>query len=124
MAQRKYDCEYCDRISLLATTLNQQMKKALKIIFIVIVIGAIGGYIYWQQNKKRIIREAIESTIQKKTDSLYYIHYDSSHIDELNGNASFYNVSLQSDSAQKKMLAGTDSLPNTLYFITVNEVRA
>lgn len=100
------------------------MKKTLKIIFIIIVIGAIGGYIYWQQNKKRIIREAIESAIQKKTDSLYYIHYDSSHIDEINGNAAFYNVSLQSDSAQKKILASTDSLPNALYFITVNEVRA
>jgi ribosomal protein S5 len=100
------------------------MKKIFKIIFIIIVIGAIAGYIYWQQNKKRIIREAIESAIQKKTDSLYYIHYDSSRIDEINGNASFYNVSLQSDSAQKKILASTDSLPNALYFITVNEVRA
>jgi hypothetical protein len=100
------------------------MKKIFKIIFIVIVVGAIAGYIYWQQNKKRIIREAIESAIQNKTDSLYYIHYDSSRIDEIGGNASFYNVSLQSDSMQKKILESTDSLPNALYFITVNEVRA
>lgn len=98
------------------------MKKIFKIIFIVIVIGAIAGYIYWQQNKKRIIRDAIESAIQKKTDSLYYIHYDSSMIDEINGNASFYNVSLQSDSAQQQLLASTDSLPNALYFIKVKEV--
>ncbi len=100
------------------------MKKIFKIIFIIIVVGAIAGYIYWQQNKKRIIRETIESAIKKKTDSLYYIHYDSSRIDEIGGNASFYNVSLQSDSAQKKILESTDSLPNALYFITVNEVRA
>jgi hypothetical protein len=100
------------------------MKKIFKIIFIIIVVGAIAGYIYWQQNKKRIIRETIESAIQKKTDSLYYIHYDSSRIDEIGGNASFYNVSLQSDSAQKKILESTDSLPNALYFITVSEVRA
>lgn len=100
------------------------MKKIVKIIFIVIVIGAIGAYIYWQQNKKKIIRGAIESAIQKKTDSLYYIHYDSSMIDEVNGNASFYNVSLQSDSAQQKLLETADSLPNALYLITVNEIKA
>ncbi|MGC4101964.1 hypothetical protein [Ferruginibacter sp.] len=100
------------------------MKKALKYFLLVLILGLIGGYIYWQQNKKRIIREGIESAIKKKTDSLYYIHYDSSRIDEINGNASFYNVSLQSDSAQKELLKSNDSLPNALFNIKVKEVKA
>lgn len=100
------------------------MKKAVKIVLLVIIMGAIGGYIWWQQNKKKIIKDALQSSVQKKTDSLYALRYDSSKIDELNGNISFYNVSLQSDSAQKEILAGTDSLPGRLFFIKVKEVRA
>ena len=98
------------------------MKKFLKILILVIIAGAIGGYVYWQYNKKKIIKDSIENAIAKQTDSLYYIHYDSSHIDEINGNASFYNVALQSDSAQKALLNSTDSLPNALYNIRIKEV--
>ena len=98
------------------------MKKIFKIILLILVIGAIGGYIWWQQNKKRIIKNTIENAIKKKTDSLYTVRYDSSKIDELNGNASFFNVSLQSDAAQKELLASTDSLPNSLFLIKVKQV--
>ena len=100
------------------------MKKIFKILILVIIAGAAGGLIYWQFYKKGIVKNSIQSAIEKKTDSLYYIHYDSSSIDEINGNASFYNVTLQSDSAQKKLLESTDSLPNALYRISVAEVTA
>ena len=98
------------------------MKKIFKIVLLILVIGAIGGYIWWQQNKKKIIRNVIENAIKKKTDSLYTVRYDSSKIDELNGNASFFNVSLQSDAAQQELLASTDSLPNSLFLIKVKQV--
>ena len=100
------------------------MKIILRYLIAVIIIGAIAGYIYWQKNKKTIIKESIQNAIQKKTDSLYFIHYDSANIDEVNGNASFYKVSLQSDSAQKAMLNNNDSLPNALYNISIDEVTA
>src|SRR5882757_1602785 len=100
------------------------MKKFLKIILIIVVVGAIGGFIWWKQNKKKIIRNGIQNAIKNRTDSLYAIHYDSSSIDEINGNASFYNVSLQSDSAKKEILASTDSLPNLLFLIKVKQVKA
>ena len=100
------------------------MKNILKILLLIVLLGGIGGYIYWQYNKKKIIRDSIAGAITKKTDSLYYLQYDSSYIDEINGNASFYNVVLQSDSAQKKLLNSTDSLPNTLYNIRIKEVTA
>jgi len=98
------------------------MKKLFKILLVVIAAAAIGGYLYWQNNKKKIVKDSIADAVAKKTDSLYYIHYDSSHIDEVNGNATFYNVVLQSDSAQKVALNSTDSLPNVLYNIRIQEV--
>ena len=98
------------------------MKKIIRYLLLVIILALIGGYVYWQYNKKKIIRQTIEDAIKKKTDSLYYIHYDSSKIDEISGNAAFYNVSLQSDSAQEQLLKSTDSLPNALYSIKVDEV--
>ena len=100
------------------------MKRIFKILLAIIATAAAGGIIYWQVHKKGIVRDTIETTVEKKTDSLYYIHYDSSSIDEINGNASFYNVTLQSDAAQKKLLESTDSLPNALYRISVAEVTA
>jgi len=100
------------------------MKSFLKAFFLLLVIAAAGGLMWWQQNKKKIIKDAIQNSIRNKTDSLYTIRYDSSSIDELNGNASFYNISMQSESAQKELLARTDSLPDMLFFIKVKEIRA
>jgi hypothetical protein len=100
------------------------MKDFFKILFGVIIAGAIAGYIYLQKNKKSIVKNSIQNAIQKKSDSLYFIHYDSSKIDEVNGNASFYNISLQSDSVQKSMLKTSDSLPNALYNIRADEITA
>jgi hypothetical protein len=98
------------------------MKLFTKIIVVVLLIAAIGGYYYWQKNKSHIVKDSIDSVLKKKTDSLYFIHYDSSRIDEVNGEASFFNVSLQSDSLQKEILKSTDSLPKTLYNIHVAEI--
>lgn len=89
-----------------------------------LVVGAAGAWIYWQQNKKRIIRNMIESKIAKGTDSLYFIHYDSSAIDEINGNASFYNVDLQSDSLQRQLARFDTASSETLYNVHLDELSA
>ena len=78
---------------------------------------AIVGIIYWQQSKNAIIENKIENAVSKKSDNLYSIKYDSSFIDELNGNASFYNVSLLSDSTN----ASSDSKKN-IYQVQIGEV--
>ena len=92
------------------------MKKLLKIIFTVLGVVIIGAVLFWQYNKKRIVRNALENVVSNKTDSLYYIHYDSSAIDAVEGNASFYNVVLQSDSLQQQLerfdTASTESIIN------------
>ncbi len=100
------------------------MRTSFKILIFIIIAGAIGGFGYWQYHKKTIIKESLDKAIAKKTDSLYFIQYDSSSIDEINGNASFYNVVLQSDDEQKKLLNSTDSLPNALFNIRVKEIAA
>jgi hypothetical protein len=100
------------------------MKNIVKILVVLIILGVIGGFIYWQYNKKRIISDSVEKAITKKTDSLYYVHYDSSIIDEINGDVAFFNVVLQSDSAEKEFLKRTDSLPAALYNIRVGKIAA
>ncbi len=98
------------------------MKKYIKIIFVVIALALIGGWLYWQQHKKGIIKNTIENAVSKGTDSLYFIRYDSSSIDEVNGNASFYNVELQSDSLQKQLLQFDTASSAVVYNIHIDEV--
>lgn len=100
------------------------MKVFFKYMIGILVVGAIAVYFYWDKNKKGIIKATIQNAIQKKTDSLYYLNYDSSIIDEVNGNASFYEVRLQSDSMQKSILKSNDSLPNAIFNISIKEVTA
>ena len=77
------------------------MKRFLLFIVLLIIFVISTIYIYWQYNKKGIVKNVIQRTLTDKTDSLYYIHYDSSAIDEINGNAIFYNVVLQSDTLRQ-----------------------
>ena len=98
------------------------MKNSVKIFIAVIAVIIVGGWIYWQYNKKRIVRNALENVISNRTDSLYYIHYDSSTIDAASGNASFYNVTLQSDSLQQQLLQLDTSSATSIYNVRVAEL--
>ncbi|MBL0144796.1 MAG: hypothetical protein IPP48_02590 [Chitinophagaceae bacterium] len=98
------------------------MIKSLKVILVVIVLAVIGGWFYWQQNKKSIIKNTIENAISKGSDSLYFIRYDSSFIDEVAGNASFFNLTLQSDSLQRQLLLFDTASSATIYNIQIDEV--
>jgi len=98
------------------------LKKYLRIFLIIVVLAVVGGWIYWQQYKKSIIRNSIENAVTKGTDSLYFIHYDSSFIDEVNGNASFYNVTLQSDSLQRQLELFDTASAAVIYNIHIDEV--
>ncbi|MGG9962747.1 hypothetical protein [Ferruginibacter sp. SUN106] len=98
------------------------MKKFIKIAFVVVSIALLAGWFYWQQHKKGIIKDAIENALHKGTNNLYYVHYDSSAIDEENGNASFYNVVLQSDSLQQQLLQFDTASANTIYNVRIDKV--
>jgi hypothetical protein len=98
------------------------MKVFFKILIVVVIAAIAAGYFYLQQNKKSILKNTVQQAVKNKTDSLYYLHYDSSAIDEVNGNASFYNVTLQSDSLQKSILQNNNNLPAALYNISISEI--
>ncbi len=98
------------------------LKKSVKIIIGIIGVILIAGLAWWEYNKKHIVKNAVEGLVSKKTDSLYYIHYDSSAIDAATGSASFYNVALQSDSLQKQLLMLDSASSNTIYNVHVAEV--
>jgi hypothetical protein len=98
------------------------LKKSIKIILVLVLLLLIGAWAYWQQYKNGIVKNSIENAISKGTDSLYFIHYDSSFIDEVNGNASFYRVTLQSDSLQKQLQQFDTASSATIYNIQVGEV--
>jgi hypothetical protein len=98
------------------------LKKSLKIIVLILLVAVAGGWFYWQKHKKGIVKDTIENAISKGTDNLYFIHYDSSAIDEVNGNASFYNVTLQSDSLQKQLQMYDTASSATIFNIQIKEV--
>jgi len=98
------------------------LKRSVKIILVIISLLLAGGWFYWQQYKKSIIKKTIQDALRKGTGNLYYVHYDSSFIDEENGNASFYNVSLQSDSLQQQLLQFDTASENTIYNVRISEV--
>ncbi len=98
------------------------MKRSIKILLGIIAIALIGGWIYWQQNKKALVRNTIEKAVTKGTDSVYAIRYDSSNIDAVNGNATFYNVTLQSDSLQQQLLKFDTASAEAMYNVHIAEV--
>ena len=88
----------------------------------IIGIAVVGGLVYWQGIRKGFIKSNIQDAIIKGTDSLYYIKYDSSNVDEVNGNARFYNVRLQSDSLQGQLAKYDTAAAASIFNITVEEV--
>lgn len=100
------------------------MKKVIKISLVIVLLIIAGAWIWWEKHKKGIIKNSIENAVTKGTDSLYFISYDSSSFDELNGNAIFYNVNLQSDSLQKQLLQFDTTSSESIYNIHIDIVKA
>ncbi len=79
--------------------------------------------IWWQANKKKIIKGKIENAVAKGTDSVYKISYDSSNINAAAGSAAFYNVLLQSDSLQQKLYSSdTTATAATIFNVRIKRI--
>jgi hypothetical protein len=99
------------------------MKKILTYLFVLLLVAATGAVVWWQYNKKTVVKNQIKNAVTKATDNTYFIHYDSSSIDEVAGNASFYNIVLQSDSFQKMIyLKDTAGIPATLFNVRIEKL--
>jgi hypothetical protein len=120
LAKRKPDCKHCHWLTILK---KNNLKKIVTYLFVLLLILATGTFVWWQYNKKKVVKNQIENAVTKATDNAYFIHYDSSSIDEVAGNASFYNIVLQSDSLQKmSYLKDTADLPATLFNIRIEKL--
>ena len=94
-----------------------------RLIGIVLLVALTGAVIWWQFNKSSIVKKEITKAVSKGTDSTYYVHYDSSQINALAGNASFFNVVLQSDSLQKELYSNdTSGIPKTIFNVHIERV--
>lgn len=94
-----------------------------RLIGILVAVTVIGAVIWWQFNKKRIVKNEITKAVTNGTDSTYYVRYDSSQINALAGNASFFNVVLQSDSLQKELYSNDISgVPKTIFNVRIERL--
>ena len=98
-------------------------KNYSRVIGILLALIIIAAVIWWQFNKKTVVKNQITKAVAKGTDSTYYIHYDSSSINAVAGNATFFNVVLQSDSLQRKLYSDdTSDISNTIYNVHVERL--
>src|SRR5215510_14210776 len=101
--------------------IKKQYKKATatrkgRIIFFsilfLLVAGIAGAVLYWQYNKKWIIRKKMEAAIREKTKGLYKIVYDDLELDEINGFLSITNLRIEYDSF--RLAAMGKDVPSTV----------
>jgi len=109
----------------------KQIKKATatpkgKIIFfsiLLLIIAAIGGGIlYWQYNKKWIIRNELEAAVKRSSKGLYKISYDKLELDEVTGFLSVTNMRLEYDSLKYASLIKQDLAPPSLFKIHIPSI--
>jgi hypothetical protein len=94
--------------------------KRIVWIVVALVIGA--AAFWWTTIKKKVVRDVVTKTVLKKTDSLYRISYDTSEIDELNGNVYLRNVQVKLDSSQWIRLVEKDSMPPVTIALVVDKI--
>lgn len=117
MAKGKIGIQHCDRLSFL---IGFMRTKKIVWIIVALVLGA--AVFWWTTIKKKVVRNAVTNTVLKKTDSLYRITYDTSEVDELNGNIYLRNVQVKVDSAQWAVLIEKDSMPPVTIAVTIDKI--
>ncbi len=98
------------------------MSKKIKIILLSLALVIAAAFVYWQFVKKGVIKNALQKSISQSTDSLYKITYDSSYIDEINGDARFYNIVMQSDSLIKNVYSNDTSKAGNIITIRIKQL--
>ena len=91
-------------------------------ILLVLVIGVTLVVVYWNAIKKQLIRDQVKSKVREKTERLYNIHYDSMELDEVGGNLSISNLTLQYDSARYLMMKEKKDEPPMLFQIEIPSI--
>jgi len=90
------------------------------IAFILALLAA--AILYWQLNKKGIIRGKLKSAIEEKSQGLYKVHYDNLDLDEVSGFLSVTNFSLQYDSILYQQMLKKNEAPPILFSIQIPKI--
>jgi hypothetical protein len=112
-------------------TIKSRFKKAkstrkgrliLSTFFFLVILAIAGGVLYWQTHKKKIIREELESAIEKKSGGFYTIKYESLELDEITGFLSITNLRVGYDSNKYNAMKNLHLDPPTLFNIEIPEI--
>lgn len=90
------------------------------IAFILALLAA--AILYWQLNKKGIIRGKLKSAIEEKSQGLYKIQYDNLDLDEVSGFLSVTNFSLKYDSILYQQMLKKNEAPPILFNIQIPKI--
>ena len=104
----------------LRDSLRKISSKTILIISGVLIALAIVVFV-WQNNKYKIVRDTLKTSVSKKTDGLYSVKYDSLSFDEVTGFATLKNVSITPDTIRVKQMNAEDQ-PNFLFDIQIKSI--
>lgn len=95
-------------------------RKIIITVLSVILLIVCGGILYWNANKKSILRKEIEKALKKSSGGLYRMTYENMNLDEVNGNLSFKNLHLQYDTTIYNQL---EEKPSTLLDVKIPQLK-
>jgi hypothetical protein len=100
------------------------MKKSYSIILAVFII-LLGGLIFYQVKKESFFENKLEKALNKKTDRLYEVSFDSTSIDEVGGNIFIKNIIIKGDTSRllQAIKAGDTSAANMVLSIVIPSLK-
>ncbi|HTN05916.1 hypothetical protein [Agriterribacter sp.] len=101
------------------TTPTPKGKVIATVILLVIVAAAALAIVYWNAIKDQLIHDQVKLRVKEKTDRLYRIHYNNMELDEVSGNLSISDLSLQYDSVRYLKMKEKKLAPPVLFKIQI-----
>lgn len=98
--------------------MKNKKQKILKIVFSVIILLIVGGFLvnwYMRERLEVFLREKLSEYISEATGGLYQFHSQGLSIGLFNGELTLKGVELKPDSVVFKDWASKDSLPPQLF---------
>lgn len=100
------------------------MKKAILVTLIVLVLIALGGYIYLKNRKladfEPAIKDKLQALIIKATDSLYRLEFDTLDADVIHSKLTVVNARLVPDSAVAARMEAMGTRPENIFSIKLD----
>ncbi|MFT3702514.1 MAG: hypothetical protein QM802_09100 [Agriterribacter sp.] len=99
--------------------------KVIAATILLVLLSAVAlVIIYWNAIKKEFIRDKVKTVVESKSEKLYTIHYDDMKMDEVAGNLSVTNLTLNYDTARYLAIHNKKDIPAVLFHITIPSIIA